>query len=133
MPDERRHEDRRDEDVRLAEAINDLQGYLDERFTLEWEKADRIHAEFATKKSQIHLEQAITRLVGVLEGEQKIMPSGLVTRTGGLIEEVANLTRKLSNGGIKIRIPTPVWVAIVVAIITGLFNVWAAVSTTAIT
>lgn len=129
MPDEeRRHDDRRSEDVRLAEAVSELQLHLDERFALEWEKADKVHDGFATKESQAHLEQAITRLVAVLEGEQRIMPSGTVTRTGGLISEVENLTKKLSNGGIKIKIPPPVWAAVVVAIITGLFNVWAAMS-----
>ena len=132
MPDERRIDDRRDEDVRLAEALGELQAHLDARIASERERAEAIHAEFASKEVQAHLEQSITRLVAVLEGEQRIMPSGSVTRTGGLINEVAQLTKKLSNGGIKIKIPPAVWVAIVVAIITGAFNVWAAIASSAV-
>jgi len=123
MTDERRHEDRREEDVRLAEAVESFEGVLDARLAAEWESAQSIHENLAPKNHE-HLE--VTRLIDVLEGSPRKMPSGEIVREGGLIAEVSELNRSMRNGGVKIKVPPAVWVAIVVAIITGMFNVWAA-------
>jgi hypothetical protein len=75
-----------------------------------------------------HSHDEISRLIEVLEGKAAIMPSGLIVREGGLISEVSNLTSTMRNGGLRIKLPPAAWVAIFVAIVTGLFNVWAAVA-----
>lgn len=107
MTDERRHDDRRTEDMRLAEAVS----------AANYANADHSHDE-------------IIRLIEVLEGKAHLMPSGLVMREGGLISEVAALTKRLSNGGINVKLPVGAWVAIGVAIIAGLAQVAAAIVST---
>lgn len=111
MDDERRDHDRRGEDVRLAEEIAELL---------------RANGDFA---SRVHQHDEITLLIEALEGSPKRLPSGAIERQGGLIAEVAALTKKLSNGGINIKLPVGAWVAIVVAIIAGVFQVIAAIVT----
>jgi hypothetical protein len=111
--------------MRLAEAVQELQSSLDARISLEWARANEIHGGLAPR---VHDHPEIALLINALEGTPRMMPSGTTIREGGLISEVAALTKKLSNGGINIRLPAAAWVAIVVAIITGIFNVWAAIS-----
>lgn len=117
MTDERRQDDRRSEDVRLAEEIAELHALLD---------AEREHARERYADAD-HGHREIYRLIEVLEGRATMMPSGRTMYEGGLINEVAQLTKKLSNGGIRIKIPVMAWAAIIAAIIAGLFNVWASV------
>ncbi len=116
MTDERRQDDRRSEDVRLAEEIAELHALLE---------TERQHAKERFAGAD-HDHPEIYRLIRVLEGETVTMPSGRIHYEGGLISEVAQLTKKLSNGGIRIKVPVMGWVAIAAAIIAGLFNVWAA-------
>jgi hypothetical protein len=75
-----------------------------------------------------HGHPEISRLIEVLEGVAVVMPSGVVVREGGLIHEVTQLNKQIGNGGVKIQVPPAVWVAIVVAVISGAFSVWAAIA-----
>lgn len=113
MTDERRHEDRREEDVRLADELHALLEAERERNGEHFAPIDHGHRE-------------IYRLIEVLEGKATMMPSGRTIYEGGLINEVAHLTKAMTNGGFKIKIPIMGWIAIIAAIIAGAFNVWAA-------
>lgn len=123
MTDERRQEDRRGEDVRLAEEVakleDSIQSIVSARISEEWERAEAIHDQFSYKGHE-HVE--VTRLINILEGKPRQMPSGEIKREGGVLKELQTVTKAMSNGGVKIRIPSAVWWAIVVAIVTGLFN-----------
>jgi hypothetical protein len=114
---ERRESDRRDEDMRLAEAV----ARIEDMISSEMLKAEQVHADLKN-----HKHPEIDRLIHVLEGQPRVMPSGQVRYVGGLISEVESLTKAMRNGGLKIKLPPAAWAAIVVAIITGIFNVVAA-------
>src|SRR5690606_32981517 len=116
---DRRESDRRIEDMRLAEAVT----RIEETIAAEMARAETIHAEL---KGHKHAE--IERLIHVLEGQPRVMPSGQVKFVGGLISEVEALTKAMRNGGLKIKLPPAAWAAIVVAIITGIFNIGAALA-----
>lgn len=113
---ERRSEDRRDDDVRLAEEVAELRTLLEEERE---HNGDRFAASD-------HGHREIYRLIEVLEGKATMMPSGRTLYEGGLISEVHELTKAMRNGGFKIKIPVMGWVAIVAAIIAGAFQVWSA-------
>lgn len=62
-------------------------------------------------------------LMDVLEGPQVKHLDGTVVRTGGVLDQINQIDKRLSNGGIKIKIPAGAWIAIVVAVIAGLFQI----------
>lgn len=111
--EERRSEDRREEDVRLAEDVRKMLA----------EERKKNGERFAERD---HVHQEVYRLIEVLEGKSTMMPSGRTVYEGGLISEVAQLSKAMANGGLRIKIPVMGWIAIIVAIIAGVFNVWAA-------
>lgn len=103
--------------MRLAEAV----ARIEDMISSEMLKAEQVHADLKN-----HKHPEIDRLIHVLEGQPRVMPSGQVRYVGGLISEVESLTKAMRNGGLKIKLPPAAWAAIVVAIITGIFNVVAA-------
>ena len=116
--------------MRLAEAIADLQDKMDERIDKriaeEWQRANSIHEQFAYKGHE-HVE--VSRLINVLEGTPRQMPSGETVRDGGVLNEIQTLTETISQNGVKIKIPPGVWAAIWGAVITGLFSLAVAIIT----
>jgi len=116
---DRRESDRRIEDMRLAEAV----ARIEDTITSELIRSEAVHAELQNHK---HIE--IDRLINVLEGTPRVMPSGRIEYTGGLISEVQAITKAMGNGGVKVKLPPAAWAAIVVAIITGIFNIGAALA-----
>lgn len=105
--------------MRLAEAV----ARIEETIAAEMARSEAVHAELQNHK---HIE--IDRLINVLEGTPRVMPSGRIEYTGGLISEVQAITKAMGNGGVKVKLPPAAWAAIVVAIITGIFNVGAALA-----
>jgi hypothetical protein len=82
--DDRRYEDRREEDVRLAAMLEEL--------SHNFAPSDHSHKE-------------INRLIEVLEGKPHYMPSGRTNYEGGLINEVAQLTESMRKGGLLVNLP----------------------------
>ena len=103
--------------MRLTEAV----ARIEDTITSELIRSEAVHAELQNHK---HIE--IDRLINVLEGTPRVMPSGRIEYTGGLISEVQAITKAMGNGGVKVKLPAAAWAAIIVAIITGIFNIGSA-------
>lgn len=135
MSDERRASDRRDEDVRLAEAVEHFWSLLDERLAQEWKKADAIHEDI---KSQLedhrhkHLESNQEKIITLLTGDKgnalagRAASPGLLSNVNTLTSDVEWIKGEISGSGVKVRLPMGAWAAIWVAIIAGLFQVLSA-------
>lgn len=105
--------------MRLAEAVIRIESSIAEEML----KAERVHADLAS-----HKHPEIDRLINVLEGTPRVMPSGQIRYTGGLISEVEALAKAMTQSGVKVKLPPAAWAAIIVAIITGIFNIGAALA-----
>ncbi len=68
------------------------------------------------------------RILDVLMGSTYTEPDGTVIRrkSEGLVAKVERIDTRLINGGVKVRLPVMAWVAIVVAVIGGGFQIAAA-------
>lgn len=119
----------------LVESMIEQIGRIDATLTTEV----AAHASLAPlNHAHPKLESDVAQIIDVLEGPEKPRPFGQPpTRDDGLVDAVAiiqatqvtqgrdisAIKETLGNGGIKIKIPPGAWVAIIVAIITGLFNI----------
>jgi hypothetical protein len=103
---------------------------IDDRLSAEKAEATVIHRTLAD-----HEHAEISQIIDILEGPEiaqlggpPIRNDGLVDKVNTITEKVAGIEEKLGNGGIKVKLPGPAWVAIVVAIIAGLAQVIAALA-----
>jgi len=116
---------------KLEEAMEGI-ARIDQTLLVEMAKAERIHASLAPV-DHVHqqLEDNVNQIIDVLEGPSIAQPFGQPsTRNDGLVDAVAHLTTQvgtantniaaiqtqLGNGGIKVRLPWAVWVAIIGAL-----------------
>ena len=93
--DERREQDRRDEDVRLAEAVQRLET-----------RHERFYEEFVAH-THPELDQIVTLLVGtegdLLAGEEP--HPGLIKNVEGLAADMKYIKAQTENGGLKVNLP----------------------------
>lgn len=75
-----------------------------------------------------NLEADRDRLFDALLGQRVQKVDGSVVRDteAGIEHKVDYVYQKVSNGGVRVKLPVGAWVAIVVAIIAGVFQVLAA-------
>ena len=76
---------------------------------------------------ETHANERWDQLLHILEGPEIRHLDGTVERVGGVLNEVRDIKTVLANGGVKIKLPVGVWAAIVVAVVSGMFTVAAAV------
>jgi len=67
------------------------------------------------------------QLLHILEGPEIRRLDGSVERDGGVLKEVRDINAIIANGGVRIKLPVGVWGAIIVAVLSGIFTVVAAV------
>ncbi len=72
----------------------------------------------------LKLEQNQDRFLDVLLGPEDTW--GKRQTEKGLVHKVDRIDKTISNGGVRVKLPMGVWVAISVAIIAGVFQVVAA-------
>jgi len=70
------------------------------------------------------LEENQAKFFDVLLGPEDAW--GVRQSEQGMVHKVDRIDETLTNGGVKVRLPVAVWVAVVAAIIAGLFQVVAA-------
>lgn len=102
MTDERRAGDRREEDVRLAEAVEHLKSTLDERFAAEWEKAHTLHDGLADAD---HGHAQLDEIVMLLEGTEGNVLRGERPKKG--LVPMVNEMWEHQQGGWTVQLP--VW------------------------
>ncbi len=113
MTDERREETRRSEDQVIAQDIADLK----ELRVADNERLLKLEQVFYD--TMLGPEDALGQRVGEL---------GMKYRVDTTSDKVDYMYEKFTNGGIRVQLPRGAWVAIVVAIIAGVFQVVAALA-----
>jgi hypothetical protein len=74
------------------------------------------------------LEESQKAVHDALLGTPELQMDGTVVRLeDGLVSQMGQIQKQLSNGGVKVKIPKSVWAAIMAAIISGVFQVVTAV------
>ena len=120
-------------DNELVEAVQ----RIEETIATELARAAEAHAGLAPlEHGHPQIQETVDQIVDILEGPAVPQPFGQPSiRNDGLVDKVATITIKivaiedsLTNGGIRIRLPVAAWIAIGVAVITGIFQVVAAVA-----
>jgi hypothetical protein len=120
MTDERRADD-------VYEAVEKMRSEV----TAEIARAAAIHAELSPVG---HSHEELGQIIDILEGPEVRQPFGQPsTRTDGLVDQVESLKQlvagirdTLANGGIRVKLPVGAWVAILVAVIAAIAQVWSA-------
>jgi hypothetical protein len=118
-PPRRRNNDKEAADLYpLVETAIEGIARIDSTLVAELAKAEGIHANLAPL-NHVHqnLEDNVNQIIDVLEGPLVKQPFGQPpTRNDGLVDAVNEIKEALGNGGIKVKLPWPVWVAIIGAL-----------------
>jgi hypothetical protein len=70
------------------------------------------------------LEESQKAVHDALLGTPELQMDGTVVRLeDGLVSQMGQIQKQLSNGGVKVKIPKSVWAAILAAIISGVFQI----------
>lgn len=109
---------------KLEEAIEGITR-IDQTLMAEIAKSEEAQADLAPL-NHVHsqLETSVAQIIDILEGPEVAQPFGQpAIRNDGLVDSVAalhrgqdDIKRTLGNGGIKVRLPWAVWVAIIGAL-----------------